>query len=53
MDYTTADAIKEMMAVWAKIEAAAKAQFPNESEEERYQICKAAMQIALSTKRGS
>lgn len=44
---TTAQAIKEMLVAWNTIEAAARIQFPNASEEELYQICKSAMKHAL------
>lgn len=49
-EMTTAQAIKEMMAGWMKIEAEAKKQFPNATAEELYQICKSAMNHALSAK---
>ena len=49
-NYTTLDALKEMMAGWNKIEAAAKIQFPNATSEELYQICKDAMNHALKGK---
>ena len=39
--------LKEMMAGWNKIEAAAKKQFPCASKEELYQIAKGAMNHAL------
>ena len=42
--------LAEMMAGWNKIEAAAKAQFPNADKEELYQICKGAMKHALGLK---
>lgn len=44
---TFAGDMAEMMACWAKIEAAAKEQFPNDTDEERYQRCKGAMLYAL------
>jgi hypothetical protein len=47
---TTVDALKEMMAGWNAIETKAKAQFPNATKEELYQICKDAMNFALSQK---
>ena len=48
--YTVVDALKEMYAGWKVIEAKAKAQFPNATEEELYQICKGAMNHALGLK---
>jgi histone H3/H4 len=39
--------ILEMMNAWNKIQAAAREQFPNASEEEIYQITKDAMRHAL------
>jgi hypothetical protein len=39
--------LKEMMAAWNTIEAAAKSQFPNATPEELYQIVKGAMNHAL------
>jgi hypothetical protein len=44
---TAATAIKEMMTVWATIEAAAKKQFPKASKDELYAICKSAMNHQL------
>jgi hypothetical protein len=44
---TYATDFAEMMAVWNKIEAAAKAQFPNADKEELYQICSAVFDQAL------
>ena len=38
-----ANDIAEMMNAWNKIQAAARKQFPNASEEEIYQIAKGAM----------
>ncbi len=49
-NYTTLDALKEMMAGWNKIEAKAKAEFPNATKEELYNICKDAMNYALQSK---
>lgn len=46
----TADAIKEMLTAWTKIESKAKQQFPTASSEELYQICKSAMNHALKIK---
>jgi hypothetical protein len=48
----TAAAIAEMLRVWNKIEAAAKAQFPFASAEEIYQITAAAMQAQLERPHG-
>lgn len=45
---TLAQDIAEMMAAWNKIMTAARAQFPNASEEQLYQIAKGAMEYALS-----
>ena len=42
--------LAEMMAGWDKIEAAAKAQFPNADKAELYRICKGAMDHAISLK---
>lgn len=42
--------LKEMMAAWNTIEAAAKSQFPNATAEEIYQITKGAMNRALNIK---
>ena len=42
--------IATMMAGWNKIEAAAKAQFPQAGKDELYQICKGAMNHALGIK---
>lgn len=39
--------LKELMAAWDTIAAAAKQQFPNVSTEELYQIVKGAMNHAL------
>jgi hypothetical protein len=39
--------IRELMAGWNKIEAAAKAQFPSANKEELYAICKGAMDYAF------
>jgi hypothetical protein len=50
MTMTTAQALKEMMNGWNTIEAKAKAQFPNATKEELYQICKDAMNYALKVK---
>lgn len=47
---TLASDLAEMMAGWNKIEAAAKAQFPNADKAELYQICKGAMNHALGLK---
>ena len=47
---TLASDLAEMMAGWNKIEAAAKAQFPNAGKAELYQICKGAMNHALGIK---
>jgi hypothetical protein len=47
---TTIDALKKMMNGWNTIEAKAKAQFPNATKDELYQICKDAMNFALSQK---
>jgi hypothetical protein len=44
---TFAGDLQEMMAVWNKITAAARAQFPKATEEELYQITKGAMNHAL------
>ena len=46
---TLASDLAEMMAGWNKIEAAAKAQFPNADKAELYQICKGAMSHALGS----
>lgn len=47
---TTAQALKAAMAGWNTIEAKAKQQFPNATQEELYQICKDAMKHALGIK---
>lgn len=47
---TLAADLAEMMAGWNKIEAAAKAQFPNATKEELYEITKGAMNHALGLK---
>lgn len=39
--------LREMMAAWATIEAAARREFPNASADELYQICRGAMDHAL------
>lgn len=44
---TDAEFIAELMNAWNKIETAAKAQFPNASRDEFYQICKGAMDHAI------
>ena len=44
---TFAQDIAEMMAAWNKIMTAARAQFPNATEEELFQIAHAAMKHAL------
>jgi len=44
---TDAEFMAELMKAWNTIEAAAKAQFPNISNEERYQMCKGAMDHAI------
>ena len=44
---TIAQDIKEMMEGWNKIMIAAKAQFPQATEEEIYEIAKGAMNHAL------
>ena len=49
-EYTTKDALVEMMAAWNKIEAKAKIEFPNATSEELYQICKSAMNYALGVR---
>jgi len=43
-----ADDIAEMMNAWNKVQAAARKQFPDASEEEIYQITKDTMNAALS-----
>lgn len=43
----TVKAIEEMMNVWNKTIAAAKAAYPNATEEEIYQITKSAMNKSL------
>ena len=47
---TLAADLAEMMAGWNKIESAAKAQFPNATKEELYEITKSAMNHALGLK---
>lgn len=47
---TLAADIATMMDGWNKIEAAAKAQFPNAEKAELYKICKGAMKHALGLK---
>ena len=47
---TSADMVREMMAAWATIEAAAKVAYPNATPEERYQIAKSAMNHQLGIK---
>ena len=44
---TFAQDIAEMMAAWNKIMTAARAQFPNATDEELFQIASAAMRHAL------
>jgi len=44
---TTADAIRELLAAWNKIEAAVLASYPSADSETRYQIASAAMRKAL------
>ena len=46
----TVDALKEMMAGWNTIEAAARKQFPNASKDELFKICSDAMKHALKIK---
>ena len=47
MKSTFAADLAEMMAAWNKIEAAAKAQFPKASAQERYEIALNAMKHAM------
>ena len=47
MEKTFAADIAELMAAWNKIEAAAKAQFPNATAEEVFQIASGAMSHAI------
>ena len=47
MDKAFAQDLTEMMAAWAKIEAAAAEQFPNATDEERYQIVSGAFAKSL------
>lgn len=42
-----AAAVSEMLAVWNQIEAAARQQFPNASEEQIFQIVSGAMRAQL------
>jgi len=44
---TTADVIGEMMTAWNTIQTKVSAAFPQASDEERYEICAAAMNKAL------
>lgn len=44
---TTQQAIAEMIAAWTKIESAVRNQFQSASDEEVYQITKAAMNTSL------
>ena len=46
----TVEALREMMNGWNKIMAKAKAQFPNATGDELYQIAKGAMNHALGIK---
>ena len=50
MQATFTQDLKEMMSGWSAIVAAARAQFPNASKEEIYQIAKGAMQHTLGLK---
>ena len=50
MQTTFAKDLQEMMNGWNAIMAAARAQFPNASEEEIYQIAKGAMVQTLGLK---
>lgn len=42
-----ANDIKEMLAAWATIESAVAVQFPDATDEERYQLTASAMRHAL------
>lgn len=44
---TTAQAIEEMMAIWNRIEAKARQQFPGASEEQIYALTSSAMHWGL------
>lgn len=44
---TFADDFRSMLNGWTKIEAAARTQFPQATEEQLYEICKGAMRRAL------
>lgn len=47
MRNTFAEDLREMMAAWNKIEAAARLEFPHVSEDKLQEICKGAMDHAL------
>jgi len=40
--------LQEMMAAWTKIESVIARDFPGATEEKKYQLCKDAMETALS-----
>lgn len=46
---TFADDLRALMAAWSTIESAARTQLPHLSEEQRYRICKDAMNAQLAT----
>ena len=49
---TLADDLALAMEIWNKIEAVAKAQFPNADKEKLYKICSAAFDYAIGIKKG-
>lgn len=51
-EMTVSDALKEMMEVWNRVEAAAREFFPNANEEEIYRIVADKMNESLGLKKG-
>lgn len=51
-NYTVKDALKELMAAWEKVEAAAKKEYPMATKEELYEICWNVMFLGLKLKGG-